>query len=582
MNKENKKRGCSSFLYVFLGIVIGFVLTVGTIVGVGYYAYSAVNLNTVEKAFGINLSDVPADLKDKTIKQIIPMVNEVSQLSVREFCTRYEITLPVKIDVGYDEGGNKLYIDLTEAVQPMLDAKVVDAFGKINEVIDYFTISNTFALLSQVNNLPDFHFLHDVNYKDKPIMEIVSLLDDFKISDLMETTADLDNGILKYVKDMKLVELSTESGLNDTINNIQIGEILNIDSSAGGIMGAISTLKVGELTDNNIINAIGTLTLEEVLSIDSSVTGVMAEVKNLTINQIKNGEIDDAIKNLTLNDVMDITETSGIIYELKDVKIGDLTSTYIMNNITVGTALGNDSTSGIMGVISVWKLSELTESNIMAINIGDALDIPADATGIMGAIKDLAIADLKDEASVQDAIKVLKISDFITISGESVVFDKIKDIQLQNLNDANIINSISTLKVKEILNDSGSSNKIWSIIKESEIGSISTTIDNLKLGDVIEYNYDSNGDGVNDSYDGFLSFLIDESVGKNPKITELSSAIDSAVDAYIDDYFATKTVEDLVNDGILTVDTSSAGYNAVKGKLAKTFIEEAINAYIGS
>ncbi|MBQ8749683.1 MAG: hypothetical protein IJZ29_04385 [Clostridia bacterium] len=579
MSDGKGRGGCSRFLFFFLGIIVGVVLVFGAIFGAGYWVYSSANLKTVEQTFGIDLSDVPDDLKSITIQKLIPMVNEVGQMPLDEFCEKYDISLPTKIDVGYDDLGNKLQIDITEPLQPMLNAKVVDAFGKINEVIDYFTISKTFELLAQANDLPDFNFLHDDDYKDRPIMEIASMLDEFTIADLMETSADLNSGLLKYIKDMRLVDLATENGLDDAINNMEIGEILGIDSTAGGVMGAISTLKVGELNDNNLITAIGELTLEEVLKIESTATGIIGEVKDLTINQIKNGEIEDAIKTLTLGEVMEITETSGIMYELKDVQIQNLTSAYIMENITVGTALGSDATTGIMGAINGWKLSQLTESNIKTIKVGTALDIDENATGILGAIKELSIGDLNSEESVQNAIKGLKISDIITITGESTIFDKIKDIELQNLNDANIINAISTLKVKEIIENtgSGSDNKIWNIIAESEIGAISSTINNLKVSDVVDFNYDSDNDGYNDSYTGFLSFLIDTENGKDPKLTELNSAIEGAIDDYVDDYFSTNTIGDLVDAGILNVDTTSAKYPLIKDMIAKDFIEEAVN-----
>lgn len=578
----SRRRGCSGILLVFLGIVIGFFLTFGVIGGFAYYAYASVNLKTVENTFGLDLSDVPEDLKNKSIKQLIPMVGEVGQLSVDEFCVKYDIAFPKKVEVGTDEEtGEKLYIDLTEALQPILKAKVVDAFGKINEVIDYFTVSNSFALLGQVNELPDFNFLHDAKYKDIPVLEMLSKIDELTVKDVMESTADLNSGALKYVKDMKVVDLAKEDGLNDAINKMTIGEILGTTETTG-IMGALAGLKVGELNDDKIVSAIGDLTLKEVLKISDSATGIIAEVKDLTINQIKNGEIDDKVKQMKLGEVMDITETSGIMFELKDVVIGDLTSEYILNNINIGTALGVDATTGILGTIKGWKLSELTEQNLRSLKVGAVLNIAEDATGILGAIKDLSIGDLNSESDVQNAIKALKIVDILDISGESKIFNAIKDLELQNLDDYSIKEKIGGLLVGDIVDyDNTNSNKIWSIIAGTRIDAIGQRINDLKVSELIDFNYDSDGDGVNDSYTGFLSFLIDPANGKDPKVTELSSALDSATDDYIKDYFNTKTVGDLVDDGILTgVDKTSPKYAEIRGKNAKQFIEELINSYM--
>ena len=576
------KRGCSGFLFVLLGIVIGFLVTFAVIGGFAYYAYSSVNLKTVENTFGLNLSDVPEDLKNKSIKQLIPMVSEAGQLSVDEFCLKYDIAFPKKVEVGADETtGEKLYIDLTDALQPVLNAKVVDAFGKINEVIDYFTVANSFALLGQVNTLPDFNFLHDVKYKDKPILEMLSMVDELTVKDVMETSADLNSGALKYIKDMKIVDLAKEDVLNDAINKMTIGEILGTAETTG-IMGALAGLKVGELNEDKIVTAIGDLTLQEVLKISDSATGIIAEVKGLTINQIKNGEIDDRVKQMKLGEVMDITETSGIMFELKDVKISELTTAYILNNITISTALGIDSTTGILGTIKGWKLGELTEENLRGLNVGAVLNIAEDAMGILGAIKNLSIGDLSNENSVQNAIKTLKIADILEISGESKIFDAIKDLELQNLDDVSIKSKIGGLLVGDIVvYDNASGNKIWNIIASTRIDAIGQRIENLKISELIDFNFDSDGDGVNDSYTGFLSFLIDPANGKDPKVNELSSALDKATDNYILNYFNTKTVGDLVEDGILTgVDTTSAKYGEIKGKNAKQFIEELINSYM--
>lgn len=574
------KRGCSGFLLVFLGIIIGFIMTFGVIGGFAYYAYSSVNLKTVEKTFGIDLSDVPEDLRSKTIKQIIPMVGEVGQLSVEDFCAKYDIAFPTKIDVGEDaETGEKLSIDLTDALQPVLKAKVVDAFGKVNEVIDYFTVANSFALLGQVNDLPDFNFLHDAKYKDKPIMDMLSVIDELKVKDIMETTADLESGAIKYIKDMKIVDLAKDGGIDSAIDKMTIGEILGTSETAG-IMGALAGLKVGELNEDKIISAIGDLTLKEVLKIDDSVTGVIAEIKDLTINQIKNGEIDDTIKAMKLGEVMDITETSGIMFALKDVKIENLTSEYILSNITIGTALDiAEETSGILGTIKGWKLNELTESNLQGLKVGAVLNIAESAGGVLGAIKDLSIGDLSSEDAVQNAIKTLKIADILQISGDNKIFNAIKDLTLENLTDESIKGKIGELLVGDIVSyNNASGNKIWSIIAGTRIDGIGQRIEDLKVSELIDFNYDSDGDGVNDSYTGFLSFLIN---GKDPKVTELSGALEKATNDYIVDYFGKSTVGDLVEAGILTdVDTTSAKYAEIKDKKAKLFIEELINAYM--
>ena len=557
------------FFFWFLGVIFGFLLTVGLIAFGVYWAYSSVNLQKVEKTFGVNLSDIPDDIKTKTIKDIIPMISETSNLTVAEFCDRYDINISFKVEVGEDEHGTALYVDFEEAFRPMLDAKLTEAFGKISDVKDYFTIKNTFDLLAQANEFPDFNFLHDARYKDQPIQNIASMLDDFTIADFMETSVNLNDGLISHFKNMKLVELATDGGITDVINDIQIGEILNIDASIRGVMSSISTLKVGELNNTNVINAIGDLTLQEVLGIDDGVTGVMASLKDITINQIKNGDIDDEIKDLTLNDVLDIQETSGIMYELKDVRIGDLTADYIKNNITVATALGTTETTGILGVVGNWKLNQLTNTNINNINVGDALNIPATATGILGAIKDLTIGDLNSETNIQNAIKVLKISDVLSLPTTNKIFSAIKDLKLEELTDTNIQDAISTLKVEDIIGGTSSNTtKLWGVIKNSTIGNIDSTIQNLKLSQVVEYN-----NATNDGYTGLLGYLIDENNNKDPLISNLSTAIDNAIKSYVQN----ETIDDLVNAGVLDASYRTySNYNVIKDKTIIDIIEDAL------
>ena len=103
------------FFFWFLGVIFGFLLTVGLIAFGVYWAYSSVNLQKVEKTFGVNLSDIPDDIKTKTIKDIIPMISETSNLTVAEFCDRYDINISFKVEVGEDEHGTALYVDFEEA-----------------------------------------------------------------------------------------------------------------------------------------------------------------------------------------------------------------------------------------------------------------------------------------------------------------------------------------------------------------------------------------------------------------------------------------------------------------------------------
>lgn len=366
--------GCSKFLWCLLGIVLGFILTLGAIAGAGYYIYSNVSLNTIEKTFKINLDDIPSDIKNKTIKTMIPMISEASNMTVQNFCTKYEITFPTKFKVGEDEHGQPLEIDLTEAFSPVLNSKVLDAFGKLDEVADYFTIKNTFGLLGQVNELPDFRFVNDAQYKDKPITNLLSMIDELTVADILPTGTDLSSGILSQIKDTPIMQLAEEDTLQGVIDDVVIKDVIDIDEGATGLWGAIKDCKISELQAT-----INTLTMQQILNISSTATGVLGAIKDLTIDDLSNETtLKNAISDIEIQDVITIDESStAILKTIRDCKIGELQST--IDNITMKDIITiNASSNKILISLQDCKISEI-ESTLNTMTLSTIIEFNYDS-----------------------------------------------------------------------------------------------------------------------------------------------------------------------------------------------------------
>ncbi len=94
--------------------------------------------------------------------------------------------------------------------------------------------------------------------------------------------------------------------MKETINNMTLAELLDLDPSTTGILGSFMTLKVSELTEDNIRNKINGLTVSDIFT---DMTGVLALIPASTTIEELPTALASAVNNATLADL----ENAGIM-----------------------------------------------------------------------------------------------------------------------------------------------------------------------------------------------------------------------------------------------------------------------------
>lgn len=574
MGDKNRKKGggCSAFLCLFVGFIIGMVGTLAGLAGGGYWAYKNLTIEKVEKMTNSDFG-IPDGLAGKSLEELVKNVNSYTEMTVEELDTEFSLGLKhnLIIDAGVNDKGEPQKIDLTNAFASILSAKPTEVEGKMQNVIDYMTVSNVFNDVLKTFKFENLSFVSNSTYKDMKITDFFGKIGDLKVADVLDKGTDTTEGIFKYFADEKIFDLvgTVErdgvqvNKMDDIIQNMIIEDFIDVQPS-DKIMYAIKDLMIKELSTQNIKNNISSLKIEDLLDTPYAPTDKMYSFTQLTIGEVMGDNLDESIGNMYLKDFV-TDSSSGIMFALKDTQIKNLTSDYIMQNITVSQALGNSSTTGVMGAIGSWKLSQLTNENIDTLSLGSVLNITASSNSLLNAIKDftigsfstdietltigqmvgtsilsgsailsslasLKISDLSNDINVKNAIKTLKISDFIEVTETDTVLGKIKNLTIDELSQANAIeNAIGDLTLAQVIGDDGTNtNGIWQKVK-------------------------------------------------NTKINEMSS-----VSTTIKNYFVNSTIEELVNDDVLTYEdlgltaSDTAKYNSIKGYTITEILQVAV------
>lgn len=535
-----KKVGKGRF---FLGLFVGIILTFILICCGLYYIYKNVTFSTIEEKFNVSVDTASnTKIKNMTLNDLvntgIDISNNSNLYTIKDIVGKFGYSLPVSFEV---EGKT---LNLEEALNKLYSSKLSNYEDGITNFKATFTFNYVKQVLTPLADIPNFNFFKNygnVNIQNAGNIYNTLIVDDFYVPEydaegnLVEYT-----GIQKALKNTYIKDLMSDGGVNNTINNLKIGDIVVNDGT--GIIGSLSNLTVGELNNDSVVNALGNKTMGEILNITDT-TGVLGKLKDVTINNLKNEqELLNQIGDVKVSDLVDTTSATGVLKAIKDLTINDLSTN-----------------TGIMNAINTMTLKDL-------LNISDS------ETGILGSLKGLTIQDLQDNTKIANAVNTLKLTDFISITDTTGILSVIKDLTINDLSNSDtIINNISTLKISDILpsDTDYTSSMILNAIKDSQLSNIDTTIANLTLSQVIAPN------GTGNTYTGFLGELIDTANNKDPKLTELSTAIDTAFNSFINKM----TIGDLINRGIIA-DKEGGGYSAeVKAKTVIEVINSALASY---
>ena len=115
------------------------------------------------------------------------------------------------------------------------------------------------------------------------------------------------SSMMNILYGLDLVDLMYyDVSMKETINNMTLAELLDLDPSTTGILGSFMTLKVSELTEDNIRNKINGLTVSDIFT---DMTGVLALIPASTTIEELPTALASAVNNATLADL----ENAGIM-----------------------------------------------------------------------------------------------------------------------------------------------------------------------------------------------------------------------------------------------------------------------------
>ena len=354
------------------------------------------------------------------------------------------------------------------------------------------------------------------------------------------------SNILIKLANMNLNNMNTD--LDSLINDMKIGEVLNIKKDASGNY-------IGDSSTPSIILCLSNYKLSNLSSaIDSQIKiGDLFGLNKVNGKFVSDNKTLLAIADFTIKDFT--SETTG----LATLKIGDIlglkvNSSYNSNDTSSQKFLLKDNSSYTpllikIANISVNNIDSELDSIVNDMTVGEILNIQKDSENNYvgdGSTSSAILAMCKYTlGNLSDALNNdIKIGDLLglkydysngTYEASSPVLEKMANETLLTLNDdmENIIKSLTLGDCLNIRKDDGMGNQIFDpttpkIVKslyDVSFGNIANSLDNLKISDILEIN------GVVDNQDGTYTFpdstsLIIKSI-YTTKIKDLSSTFDS-------------------------------------------------------
>ena len=420
---------------LFLGIFLGFIMCLGTLFGLGWFAYNNLSAQWINDTFNANVDLGSKDLNKKTIKDFVS-----SAISLSQNIDTYTLN-DIKKDFGFSLGDELMGLniedlkdvpvkELGEAMQDKLSNISADELDGVLNLDDMNLIlnkTNTYYVSGNTLYEDEYHNVavnkDEINYEiyDEASKTYVKIKDEKR---------EVKNGKADF--ELRFLPLTKALGdfMNTMGDKITVGELVDTENGFGVSLPAYlhDTAAKREKTINELESVVNNLYLADFLGYKISgstvmngtteVTGIVAKLAKKTVTELKG--VETIIKTSTVAEVFDYSYESGKYYYM---------------NQGVKTEV-----TGIMKVLATTQIQELTKE-IGDLTVLKALDYSvytkADGTKgykdskgveVTGAITlvDLTTTPITQIASkLQDAIDGKTISQLaaagvITVSAEDL------------------------------------------------------------------------------------------------------------------------------------------------------------------
>lgn len=248
---------------------------------------------------------------------------------------------------------------------------------------------------------------------------------------------------------------------NNLVNNLKIGDVVTPDPD-NLLLQALVDYTISDLENKDKLYSIELGTLFSDADKENNPLLKTISDNAWTINDLSDG---DKLKTLTIGEIVKPTEGT-VLYAIKDKTVNDLDSKDAFDDIKVGNFITvDDSSTPIIKYIENKTIGELKDDEF---------------------VNDMYISDIFTETQINDS-RVLKALNNLP-----------KDPADPSLGNGckvgDIGKRVDELKLKDVI-DTSTGNKLVKALENERIGGLNDAINDLEVGDVIDYYEKSPSDG---------------------------------------------------------------------------------------
>lgn len=350
---------------LFLGIFLGFILCLGVLFGIGWFAYNNVSIQWINKTFKTDL-DISDEMNKKTPKELI-----ASALSVSKNIDTYSLN-DIKNDFGFSVDDKLMGIDISDLKDvpiKKLSSAAQDKFSNISadELKDVVNLSDMDLILNKTNT---YYVSGDTLYTDAGHTHAVNKKEiDYTLTSttvkIKDQTRNIQDGKVKF--ELRYLPLTKALGdfMGTMGDKITIGELVDKEDGFGVELPDYlhNTAEKRAKTINELSDVVDNLYLAEFLGYTISgetvtkdgetITGIVAKLAKKKISELD--DIENIINTSTIADVLDYSYDAS-------------TGKYYYK-----TATGREEVKGIMKALAGTQVGDLTEK-VDNLYLLDALD----------------------------------------------------------------------------------------------------------------------------------------------------------------------------------------------------------------
>ena len=495
-------------IVLILVFLLGFLSCAGAIVGVAYYAYKNVSVDT----FGINTDEYidreNADviLPSMTLEGLVNEYFEVSSLgdevSIDFLVDRYGLLLPENVDGA-----------IPDRIKVMPLTTVFSEEG-VHEVLKCFYIGQFLGLESEeiadAGEGEDKFQWYDPETGEKA-NALNNMLANYTFYDFMIEGIDTQ-GIIDRLTIADVMEMECHENVPVYLNGSLIPtEELTVDVwyGRGGypsekIMSAIAPSKINDveaaLKSYSIMQIMGyvdyngeTYETRHFTGADEHIElvkaeGLAAELAHVSLDSISNGGLEEEVQDIPLYIALGYEKAEdgsftnngvpveGLMSTVCDYKVGELDQR--IKEVTIGEIAGYEKVLvSAEGEKPVYKYYSTYDKD----NPANCIE----ASGIVGALADLTVNDLDDEKALSTRVETIKVSTLLDYKYDEDGKYYYTEDELGNKNEVT---------------------GIMAVIADSSLNSVEEDINGSYMGDILGFTYKDRADVILTDENGIIQY----------------------------------------------------------------------------